>query len=181
MCKKPLRKKSELLTETRQYKMTGRDILIYVYMLIGAIVQVISLFFFGNWADLDIIFFLGFISLGISAALFLSSNVLKKEGGMEEGKGFVTTKLVSTGIYGVIRHPIYLSLAYLFVGFALISQHPLSLFFGFTMAFCCYYFMIEEEKLTIAKFGEDYLQYMKNVPRSNLLIGIWRVFQRKDT
>ncbi|MFX1516422.1 MAG: methyltransferase family protein, partial [Promethearchaeota archaeon] len=107
-------------------------------------------------------------------------NVLKKEGGMEEGKGFVTTKLVDTGIYGFIRHPIYLSLAYLFVGFALISQHPLSLIFGFTMTLCCYYFMIEEEELTIKKFGEEYLQYMKNVPRSNLLIGIWRIFRRKD-
>ena len=150
-------------------------------MLIGVIVQIISLLFFGNWAGLDIIFLLGLISLGVSAVLFLSSNVLKKEGGMEEGKGFVTTKLVDTGIYGLIRHPIYLSLAYLFAGFALISQYPLSLFFGFTMALCCYYFMIEEEELTIKKFGEEYLQYMKNVPRSNLLIGIWRFFRRKDT
>ena len=161
--------------------MTGRDKLISVYMLIGAIVQVISIFFFGNWAGLDIIFYLGFVSLGISAVLFLSSNIIKKEGGMEEGKGFVTTKLVSTGIYGVIRHPIYLSLAYLFIGFALISQYPLSLIFGFTMALCCYYFMIEEEELTIEKFGEEYIQYMKKIPRSNLLIGIWRVFRRKDT
>ncbi|MFX1507636.1 MAG: hypothetical protein ACFFDC_16240 [Promethearchaeota archaeon] len=86
------------MSETRQYKMTGQDKIISVYMLIGAIVQVISLFFFGNWAGLDIIFFLGLGSLGISGVLFLSSNVLKKEGGMEKGKSFVTTKLVSTGI-----------------------------------------------------------------------------------
>ena len=181
MYKKPRMKKSDILTESRRYKMTNRDKLISVYMLIGAIVQVFSLIFFGNWAGLDIIFFLGFVSLGVSAALFLSSNILKKEGGMEKGKGFVTTKLVKTGIYGVIRHPIYLSLAYLFIGFALISQHPLSLFSGCTMALCCYYFMIEEEKLTIKKFGEEYLRYMEMIPRSNLLIGIWRNFRRKDT
>ncbi|MFW9904122.1 MAG: methyltransferase family protein [Candidatus Thorarchaeota archaeon] len=169
------------MTESRQYKMTGKDKLISVYMLIGAIIQVISLFFFGNWTGFDMIFILGFGSLGISAILFLSSNVLKKEGGLEKGKGFVTTKLVDTGIYGIIRHPIYLSLAYLFIGFALISQHPLSLFFGFTMALGCYFFMIEEENMTIEKFGEEYLRYMKKIPRSYLLIGIWRNFRRKDT
>ncbi|MFX0208368.1 MAG: methyltransferase family protein [Candidatus Hodarchaeota archaeon] len=169
------------MTVSRRYKMTVKDILISIYMLIGAIVQVFSLFLFGNWAGLDIILILGLGSIGISGVLFLSSNVLKKEGGMEKGKGFVTTKLVSTGFYGIIRHPIYLSLAYLFIGFALISQHPLSLFFGFTMALCCYYFMIEEEKMTIEKFGEEYLHYMKKIPRSNLLIGIWRNFRRKET
>lgn len=174
-------KKGDILTEPRKYKMTGRDKVISVYMLIGVVVQFIMLFIYGVWANLDIILYLGFVSLGFSAVLFLSSNILKKEGGMEEGKGFVTTKLVSTGIYGVIRHPIYLSLAYVFIGFALISQHPLSLFFGFTMALCCYYFMIEEEKLTYEKFGEEYLQYMKKIPRSNLLIGIWRVLRRKDS
>jgi protein-S-isoprenylcysteine O-methyltransferase Ste14 len=174
-------KKSDILSETRQYKMTGRDKAISIYMLIGAIVQVITLFFYGNWGHLDLIMFLGFFSLLLSGILFLSSGILKNEGGMEKGKGFVTTKLVDTGIYGVIRHPIYLSLAYLFIGFALISQHPLSLFFGFTMALGCYYFMIAEEKLTIEKFGEEYLQYMQKIPRSNLLIGIWRVYKRKDT
>ena len=124
--------------------------------------------------------YLGFVSLAIAATLFLTSNILKKEGGMEKGRGFITTKLVDSGIYGVIRHPIYLSLVYVFIGFALISQHPVSLFFGLTMTPLCYYFMIEEEKLTTEKFGEDYIQYMANVPRSNLLIGIWRVIKRKE-
>jgi len=178
--KNALMKKSDFLKKTRQHKMTGKYIVIFIYMLIGISIQIFMLFFFGNWANLDIIMYLGFISLGISAILFLSSNVLKKEGGMEKGRGFVTTKLVETGIYRVIRHPIYLSLAYVFVGFALISQHPLSLFFGSTMAILCYYFMIDEEKLTIEKFGENYVQYMKNVPRSNLLIGMRRALRRKE-
>lgn len=163
----------------KKYEMTGKDKIIAAYMLLGSLIQIFLLFFFGNWANLDIIMYLGFISLAISGVLILSSNVLKKEGGMEEGKGFVTTKLVETGIYGVIRHPIYLSLVYLFIGFALISQHPISLFLGLTMPLLCYYFMLKEEKMTIEKFGDDYLQYMNRVPRSNLLKGIWRTFRRK--
>ena len=106
------------------------------------------------------------------------SNVLKKEGGLEEKKGFITTKLVDAGIYRVIRHPIYGSMIYLFLGLALISQHPVSLFLGLTTSPLCYYFMIEEEKLTIEKFGDDYLKYMSRVPRFNLFVGIWRILKR---
>ncbi|UCG00274.1 MAG: isoprenylcysteine carboxylmethyltransferase family protein [Candidatus Heimdallarchaeota archaeon] len=153
------------MNETRLYQMTGKDKIISFYMLIGVVVQLLILFFYGNWANLDILLYLGMISLILSAVLFLSSNILKTEGGMEKAKGFVTTKLVDKGIYGIIRHPIYLSLAYVFIGFALISQHPLSLFFGATLGLCCYYFMIKEEKLTLEKFGEEYKQYMERIPR----------------
>ena len=166
------------MTETKQYQMTGKDKIITGYMLVGVIIQVYLLFFFGNWANLDLIMYLGVILLVVAGVLFLSGNILRKEGEMEEGKGFVTTKLVEAGIYRIIRHPIYLSWAYVLIGFALISQHPLSLFFGGTMALLCYYFMLEEEKLTVEKFGEDYIQYMKRVPRSNLIIGIWRKLRR---
>ncbi len=178
MYQNQIAKKGEILTETKKYVMSGKDKLIAAYILIGFLIQFFMLFFFCNWANLDIVMYLGFLCLAISAILILLSYILKKEGEMEEEKGFVTTKLVDTGIYGVVRHPIYLSLAYLFIGFALISQHPLSLFLGFTMVLLCYYYMIEEEKLTIEKFGEEYLHYMNKVPRSNLLLGIWRVFKR---
>ena len=168
------------MTKIKKYEMRTKDKVISLYLLVGLVVQLFMLFFFGNWFGLNIIMFLGFVSLAIAAILFLSSNVLKKEGGMEKGKGFITTKLVATGIYRLIRHPIYLSIVYVVIGFALISQHPVSLFFGLTLTLICYYFMIEEEKLTTEKFGKDYIQYMAKVPRSNLLIGLWRFIKRKE-
>jgi protein-S-isoprenylcysteine O-methyltransferase Ste14 len=97
---------------------------------------------------------------------------------LEEGKGFITTKLVDRKIYSVIRHPIYGSMIYLFIGFALISQHPVSLFIGLTTSFICYYFMVLEEKSTIKKFKEGYVKYMERVPRFNLIIGIWRMLKK---
>ncbi len=39
--------------------------------------------------------------------------------------------------------------------------------------------MIEEEKRNIEKFGEAYKNYMKRVPRINLLTGIRKQMQRK--
>jgi protein-S-isoprenylcysteine O-methyltransferase Ste14 len=158
--------------------MTIKDKLISLYLLVGGIIQLFMLFFYGNWGNLDILMYIGFVLLVISLILILTSNVLKEEGGMENGKGFVTTKLVNTGIYSVIRHPIYGSLFYLFIGFALISQHPLSLFFGFSLPPLCYYFMIAEERMTINKFGNEYLEYMKRVPRINIVLGLWRLFKK---
>ncbi len=166
------------MPHTPRYQMNRIEIAISIYMLVGGLIQFAFLFFFGNWFDLSLIFLLGIIFLVIAGVLFFSANVLKTQGGMEEGKGFVTTKLVDTGIYGIIRHPIYLSLAYLFSGFALLSQHPISLFLGFSMALGAYYYMIGEEKLTLSKFGKEYQEYMNKVPRSNLILGLWRYFRR---
>ncbi len=162
------------MTETKKYEMTIKDKAISVYLIVGAVVQFLMMFLYGNWFNLDILFYVGLLFAVISGVLILSSNVLKEQGEMEKGKGFVTTKLVDSGIYGIIRHPIYGSLFYLFIGFALISQHPVSLFFGLTMSPFCYYFMLAEEKMTINKFGDEYVEYMKKVPRLNLLIGLWR-------
>ena len=32
-----------------------------------------------------------------------------------------------------------------------------------------------EEKLSIAKWGDEYRQYMKEVPRFNFILGLWRL------
>ena len=165
------------MSQTNKYEMTVKDKLISLYLIIGAIIQILMLFFYGNWAKLDIVMYLGVVLLVISIILILSSNVLKQKGGLENGKGFVTTQLVDTGIYRYIRHPIYGSLFYLFIGLALMSQHPISLFFGLSLPPFCYYFMIAEEKMTIKKFGDEYLEYMKRVPRINIILGILRVLR----
>ena len=39
--------------------------------------------------------------------------------------------------------------------------------------------MIEEEKRNIEKFGDAYRDYMKRVPRINLLVGIMRQIHSK--
>jgi len=41
---------------------------------------------------------------------------------------------------------------------------------------------LEEKKLDIPKWGDEYLQYMKEVPRFNFILGIWRLKrkERKD-
>ena len=168
------------MNQSNKYQMKIFDKTISIYLGIGSIIQLYMIFFFGNWMKFDLFLFLGFFCCLVSIILVISSNILRQKGEIEGKGGFVTTKLVDSGIYGIIRHPIYLSLAYLFIGLALVSQHPLSMFLGITMAFCCYYFMVEEEKLTFSKFGESYVEYKARVPRSNLIIGIWR-YSKKNS
>lgn len=38
---------------------------------------------------------------------------------------------------------------------------------------------IEEKKLDIPKWGDEYLQYMKEVPRFNFIKGLWNLRKRK--
>lgn len=37
---------------------------------------------------------------------------------------------------------------------------------------------MEEKKLDIPKWGDEYLQYMKEVPRFNLIKGLWNLRKR---
>lgn len=75
-------------------------------------------------------------------------------------------KLVTTGIYAYVRHPIYAAFFYIAIGLILITQNiilfilPVIYWVFLTVA------MIKtEEKWLIDKFGNDYIDYSKKVNR----------------
>ncbi len=75
-------------------------------------------------------------------------------------------------MYGFVRHPIYLSFFLLSLSLVIIPQHWLVLLPGaVVMALICND-MIREEKTCIEKFGDDYILYMKRVPRMNIVLGV---------
>ena len=61
----------------------------------------------------------------------------------------------------------------------LIAQHWSSMVIGATLIVLLYLAMIEEEKRNIEKFDDGYEDYMRRVPRINLLAGIIRLLQYK--
>jgi protein-S-isoprenylcysteine O-methyltransferase Ste14 len=76
-----------------------------------------------------------------------------------------TSKLVTTGIYRYIRHPLYSSLLFLTWGvflknatLPLLIVSLISTFFLFITAWC-------DEKECITYFGEEYKAYMKKTKR----------------
>jgi len=82
--------------------------------------------------------------------------------------------LVESGIYAFVRHPEFLGHMLIIFALVIISQHWISLIIGVILIILLCFAMIEEEKRNIEKFGEAYKDYMKRVPRINLLLGIMR-------
>ncbi len=73
-------------------------------------------------------------------------------------------QVIREGVFGVVRHPIYLSEIILYLGFLLISV-SLAATIVWIFAICfLHYISRHEEKLLIDQFGEEYRQYMQKVP-----------------
>jgi protein-S-isoprenylcysteine O-methyltransferase Ste14 len=114
----------------------------------------------------------GWILFGIGAALvILSIATLRSKG---------TGAVIDTGIYAVVRHPMYLSGAFFYIGHVLFCPHWIVALVAIVGMVCVYWIMILEEKSLVEKFGDAYERYMESVPRANLLIGVARLLRRKD-
>jgi protein-S-isoprenylcysteine O-methyltransferase Ste14 len=73
--------------------------------------------------------------------------------------------LVTSGIYGRIRHPIYASLILFLTGAMLVGLSATTLLFFVLFIAALTVRINREEKFLLEKFGEDYVQYAKRVPR----------------
>jgi len=118
--------------------------------------------------------FLG-ILIGIWASL-----LHYKRGGLNHDE---TVILLKEGPYRVMRHPAtaYMMLPILLpiILSAYIPFSPLSVAAIITMIVYVYYScLLEEKKLNIPKWGDEYLQYMKEVPRFNFIKGLWNLRKR---
>jgi len=136
--------------------------------LIGAFI------FYFNRGENFILKILGIILLIFSLFLaWLTVYMFRKKGGVAKGESFVkTTKLVKSGIYSVVRHPQYLSGILFGLSFVLISQHWLVLILAIPFMFIFYIAALDEDRYCIREFGESYREYIKAVPRVNLISGI---------
>jgi protein-S-isoprenylcysteine O-methyltransferase Ste14 len=110
------------------------------------------------------------------ALLSLPMLTLHRKGRVPPGESFVNTEaLVDTGIYAVLRHPLYLGWMLMYLVVVLFNPNWILAGIGLLGAVLVYGFTMHEEQLLIAKFGESYRHYMQRVPRFNLLAGIVRL------
>jgi protein-S-isoprenylcysteine O-methyltransferase Ste14 len=112
--------------------------------------------------------------------IFLPMVVLRIKGKPEKGKDFAhTTIIVDSGIYAIVRHPLYLGWLLMYVVVILFSQHWLVVILGILGVVCMYLISRQEDQHLNEKFGDTYKRYMKSVPAMNVFVGIMRLLQRR--
>lgn len=71
--------------------------------------------------------------------------------------------LITQGVYGIVRHPIYFGTILTFLGLILFTNALLSLLY-FPISIALYFLMtIYEEKSLISEYGQEYVVYQKTV------------------
>jgi len=79
-------------------------------------------------------------------------------------------QLVTNGIFQYIRHPHYTSLLIVGFGLALFFYSLAALLIATIALPIMVWSIVDEEKLLIKQYGEEYKEYMKNVP--------WRIIPK---
>ncbi len=113
--------------------------------------------------------YLGWILLGCGIGLVALSIVALVR---NQGAG-----LVEWGVYGLVRHPMYLGAMLCFLSYFFFHPHWLALLLSSANIAVVYWFILQGEQQNITKFGDAYRHYMESVPRINLLAGIFKRLQ----
>ncbi|MBM3190660.1 MAG: isoprenylcysteine carboxylmethyltransferase family protein [Chloroflexi bacterium] len=112
---------------------------------------------------------------------WLPTFTLRKHGGVAKGKSYIhTTALVDRGIYGLVRHPQYLSFLLVHLFFVLLVQHWAVTALGLAAIPLLYLIVQDEEQRNLERFGEAYRDYMARVPQLNLVAGLCRLLRRRS-
>jgi len=72
--------------------------------------------------------------------------------------------VIKKSVFGVIRHPVYMSEILLYLGFLMLSISLAAAVMWIIAIVFLHYISRHEEKLLLARFGKEYEQYMREVP-----------------
>jgi protein-S-isoprenylcysteine O-methyltransferase Ste14 len=112
----------------------------------------------------------GYVILGIGALLFILSVITLRSKHVDH--------VIDSGVYGIIRHPMYLGGMIMFLSHAFFGQNLIVIMSTAVAIGCCYLLMLSADQRNIDKFGEEYVRYMKRVPRMNLASSLARLMHK---
>ena len=72
--------------------------------------------------------------------------------------------VIRKSVFGVVRHPVYLSEILLYLGLLLLSMSLASALIWLCAIGFLHHISRHEERLLLARFGQEYAQYMREVP-----------------
>ena len=154
---------------------------LYYSSAILLVVQFIMVFFVPrSISSLTLEVFAWFFWLVSMGLLFLPINTLRRLGEISGGRDYTQThKLVNTGIYALVRHPQYLGWLLMHLTLILFNVRWPTAVAGVLGASILARIAYNEDRRLVEKFGDDYVAYIRRVPRLNLIRGVIRYFQRK--
>ncbi len=88
--------------------------------------------------------------------------------------------MVKDGVYAIVRHPQYLGRMLLSISITLWNPVWFNFILSFIIIIITYQWTYAEDKSLIEKFGEEYENYKKKVPRLNPILGIILHYSRKN-
>ena len=151
----------------------------FLYYVAGIllILDYILLWFIDNPTRIVGLWYGGWIIFAIGLVLiFLPMFIFRSKGKVKKGNNWTdTSSLVDTGIYSVIRHPLYLGWLLMYIVIILWNQHWLIVLIGIAGIVSLYLISRQEDQRLIQKFGDDYKYYIQNVPGMNFFAGIIRL------
>lgn len=148
-------------------KRETKDSLLMVVIIVVFLLNMFLLQF--SSPMVDELFYLGWIILGIGA-LFVVLSVLTLR-----GKG--TSGVTDSGVYGVVRHPMYLGGLIMFFSHLFFGQNWMTAVSTVVGIICCYLLILSGDQRNLEKFGEEYKQYLERVPRINFIGGIVKLMR----
>ena len=152
---------------------------IYHHTGIGIFLTLIAMEKFFKKAEIFIVFdilwlkLIGYV-LFIPSALFIFSSLyqLKVKGKADSLGPQGTNRLVDTGVFRIVRHPMWVGFSLWSFALILCFQSLLSFVLSMISIICFRIASIEEDNEGIKAFGNDYYEYIKIVPMWNFAKGL---------
>ena len=116
-----------------------------------------------------------FVRIPAAALILLISFYIAKSGlKVVFGETREEPVVIREGVFAVVRHPVYLGAILLYLGLIVLTFSLISVVIWIFIIAFYHFIAAAEEKLLLAKFGEEYETYTRDVP-------MWlpRIFRKK--
>jgi len=176
-------KEASIKAGDRAWKPSKAELTLSAFFGILFIIEIVACFFlYYNFYSLNIVLLVGWaiLILGLLMMTFPRYE-LSKWGNVPDGKSWVsTTTIVDSGIYGIVRHPLYVGWMLDIFALMLISQYWITILLGVLPFASIIYYTYVEDQNNREKFGQSYVDYSKKVPMMNFILGAIR-YRRRDS
>ena len=106
-----------------------------------------------------------YAKIPLSVILLVSAGYLARTGlKIVFGEIREEPSVIRKGVFGIVRHPIYLGSILLYLGLLVLTFSIIAIAIWILIIAFYYFISKHEEKLLLEKFGKDYEKYKKVVP-----------------